>query len=249
MAKELPFFKFFPGEWVTGDVTMVSMEAQGVFTNLCCYYWMRNCSISLANAKQRFSNNLAAFEELLKCDVVKVADDDQIVINFLDEQMNEFVNVSEKRAKAGSAGGKAKAKQLLNFAVANPSYKDKDKEEEKEKEEDNESLSPAIASTPSTPKPPKFDFKAELIKIGVSEQVAAEYMAVRKTKRATNTKTAFDDIETQIKTSGKPAQDCIAFAVKRSWAGFESSWMDNATTPLNNTQQKQPSMAESWGLK
>ena len=136
MAKELPFFKFFPGEWVTGDVTMVSMEAQGVFTNLCCYYWMRNCSISLANAKQRFSNNLAAFEELLNCDIVKVTDDDQIVINFLDEQMNEFVNVSEKRAKAGSAGGKAKAKQLLNFAVANHSYKDKDKEDDKEEDKE-----------------------------------------------------------------------------------------------------------------
>ena len=132
MAKELPFFKFFPGEWVTGDVTMVSMEAQGVFTNLCCYYWMRNCSISIANAKQRFSNHLSAFEELLNWDVVKVTDDGQIVINFLDEQMNEFINVSEKRAKAGSAGGKAKAKQLLNFAVANHSYKDKEKEEDKD---------------------------------------------------------------------------------------------------------------------
>ena len=245
MAKELPFFKFFPGEWVTGDVTMVSMEAQGVFANLCCYYWMRNCSISLANAKQRFSNNLAAFEELLNCDVVKVSDNDQIIINFLDEQMNEFINVSEKRAKAGSAGGKAKAKQLLNFAVANPSYKDKEEEEE----EEEEYLSPAIASTPSTPKPPKFDFKAELIKIGVSEQVASEYMAVRKTKRATNTKTAFDDIEAQITKTGKTAQECIAFAVKKSWAGFEASWMDNAAIPLINTHQKQPSMAESWGLK
>ena len=121
----------------------------------------------------------------------------------------------------------------------------KEREEIKEKE----SLSPAIASTPSTPKPPKFDFKAELIKIGVSEQVASEYMAVRKTKRATNTKTAFDDIEAQITKTGKTAQECIAFAVKKSWAGFESSWMDNATTHLNNAQQKQPSMAESWGLK
>ena len=165
MAKELPFFKFFPGEWVTGDVTMVSMEAQGVFTNLCCYYWMRNCSISIANAKQRFSNNIAAFEELLKCDVVKVADDDQIVINFLDEQMNELVNVSEKRAKAGSAGGKAKAKQLLNFAVANHSYKEEEIEEEIDidKEEEEESLSPAIAPTPS-PKNYKKATMSEIIK-------------------------------------------------------------------------------------
>ena len=110
-------------------------------------------------------------------------------------------------------------------------------------------LSPAIASTPSPAKHSKFDFKAALIKIGVSEQVAAEYMAVRKTKRATNTKTAFDDIEAQIMKTGKTAQECIAFAVKKSWAGFESSWMDNAAIPLNNNQQKQPSMREAWNLK
>ena len=120
--------------------------------------------------------------------------------------------------------------------------------ESKEKECINTNLSPAIASTPS-PNPPKFDFTAELIKIGVSEQVAAEYMAVRKTKRATNTKTAFDDIEAQIIKTGKTAQECIAFAVKRSWAGFESEWMDNAVTTLNNNQQKQPSMREAWNLK
>ena len=221
-----------------------------MFTNLCCYYWMRNCSISIANAKQRFSNNLAAFEELLNCDIVKVTDDDQIVINFLDEQMNEFVNVSEKRAKAGSAGGKAKAKQLLNFAVANPSYKDKDKDKdkEKEKEEEEESLSPAIAPSQS-PKPPKFDFKAELIKIGVSEQVAADFIAVRRDKKATNTVTAFNAIHREILKANKPADICIGYAVERGWKGFKSEWMDNATIPLNNNQQKQPSMREAWNLK
>ena len=121
--------------------------------------------------------------------------------------------------------------------------------ESKEKECINTTLSPAIASTPSTPKPPKFDFKAELIKIGVSEQVAADFIAVRRDKKATNTVTAFNAIRREILKANKPADTCIGYAVERGWKGFKSEWMDNAVIPLNNAQQKQPSMAESWGLK
>ena len=121
--------------------------------------------------------------------------------------------------------------------------------ESKEKECINTHLSPAIASTPSPAKPPKFDFKAELIKIGVSEQVAADFIAVRRDKKATNTVTAFNAIRREILKANKPADTCIGYAVERGWKGFKSEWMDNAATPLNNSQQKQPSMAESWGLK
>ena len=121
----------------------------------------------------------------------------------------------------------------------------KEREEIKEKE----SLSPAIAPTPSPAKPPKFDFKAELIKIGVSEQVASDFIAVRRDKKATNTVTAFNAIHREILKANKPADTCIGYAVERGWKGFKSEWMDNAETPLNNNQQKQPSMREAWNLK
>ena len=120
--------------------------------------------------------------------------------------------------------------------------------ESKEKECINTPLSSAIASTPS-PKPPKFDFKAELIKIGVSEQVAADFIAVRRDKKATNTVTAFNAIHREILKANKPADICIGYAVERGWKGFKSEWMDNATIPLNNNHQKQPSMREAWNLK
>ena len=125
----------------------------------------------------------------------------------------------------------------------------KGKESEKEKKEkEQESLSSAIASTPS-PNPSKFDFKAELIKIGVSEQVAADFISVRRDKKATNTVTAFNAIRREILKANKPADTCIGYAVERGWKGFKSEWMDNAETPLNNNQQKQPSMREAWNLK
>ena len=126
MAKELPYFKYFPSEWVTGDITLCSIESQGLFVNICCYYWMKNCSMSLANAKQRFSKHIALLNELLEIDIIKLDEDGNLIISFLDKQMNEFINVAEKRSIAGAKGGKAKAKQLLKFAKAKPSYKDKE---------------------------------------------------------------------------------------------------------------------------
>jgi len=126
MAKELPYFKYFPSEWVTGDITLCSIESQGLFVNICCYYWMKNCSMSLANAKQRFSKHEALLKELLDFAVIKLDDNNNLIISFLDKQMNEFVDVAEKRALAGAKGGKAKAKQVLKFAKAKSSYKDKE---------------------------------------------------------------------------------------------------------------------------
>lgn len=130
MAKELPYFKYFPSEWVTGDITLCSMETQGLFVNLCCYYWMKNCSMSLANAKQRFSKYEASLNELLKIGILKIDENENVVINFLDKQMNEFVNVSEKRSLSGALGGLAKAKHLPKIAIAKPSNKDKEKEKD-----------------------------------------------------------------------------------------------------------------------
>jgi len=128
MAKELPYYKFSPGEWLRGDITLCSFEAQGVFISLCSYYWMKDCSMSLANAKLRFRGNEASVEELVSMGIIELDKDDNIIIKFLDEQMSEFLNISEKRAKSGSLGGQANAKQKEAKGVANSSYIDIDKE-------------------------------------------------------------------------------------------------------------------------
>jgi len=105
------------------------MEAQGIFVNILGFYWNKNCSMNLANAKQRFSKDEAGFNQLLEMEIIKVDENQNIMINFLDEQMNEFVDVSEKRAKAGKKGGLAKAKQMPGFAKAKRSNKEKIKED------------------------------------------------------------------------------------------------------------------------
>lgn len=128
MAKEIPYFKFQPSEWVTGDITLCSMEAQGLFINLCCYYWMKDCNISLSNAQQRFSNCFSLFEELQKHQIFKVNPHEGIVIEFLDEQMQKFTDISAKRSKSGSMKVKANDKQMISKSKSNAHIYREDKE-------------------------------------------------------------------------------------------------------------------------
>lgn len=79
----------------------------------------------------------------------------------------------------------------------------------------------------------RFDFLNALGEIGVREDVARDWMEVRKSKKATNTETAFRSIEREILKSGKSANECITLAVENSWSGFKAEWLFN--------QQRNPS--------
>jgi hypothetical protein len=127
MAKKLPYFKFYPSEWFVGDITLCSIEAQGLFINIINFYWLKDCSICLANVKQRFSNASAQLNELLEHNIIKVDEQENVIIDFLDEQMQEFIDVRAKRAIAGTKGGRASAKQMLSKRQAKSSNIDKNK--------------------------------------------------------------------------------------------------------------------------
>ena len=73
----------------------------------------------------------------------------------------------------------------------------------------------------------RFDFKNSLIEIGVSPEVAEDWMQVRKAAKATNTETAFKRIKHEIEKSGLAANECITIAVSRSWRGFQADWVAN----------------------
>ena len=81
MAKELPYFQFEPAAYLTGDITLCSMEAQGVYINLCCLYWQKDCKLGLSKASRRFKQGL--INELIEEGIIKTSDD-SIVIEFLD---------------------------------------------------------------------------------------------------------------------------------------------------------------------
>lgn len=144
MAKNLPYFKFIVNEWITGDITLEDLNTQGLFINLCAWYWSKECTLSLENAKKKFSNCKAiAFEKLENSGAIKVNEHGFIIINFLDEQFEEFREISERRSvigKMGGRGNKANAKQEESKSFKNTKQKkanrqDKTRQEETRQEE------------------------------------------------------------------------------------------------------------------
>lgn len=81
-----------------------------------------------------------------------------------------------------------------------------------------------------TKKSSSFPFLEELLNLGVDKQIAEDFMAVRKKKKATNTVTAFKKLQSEIEKSGMSANDCIKTSVEHDWKGFRVEWLNN----LNN---------------
>lgn len=98
---------------------------------------------------------------------------------------------------------------------------------------------PNISTNVDNKRTPAFDFKKALLEMGVSEQHASDWMAVRKAKRMTNTRTAFDRLKAHIERACKQytvtPDDCVAFAASKDWGGFDSSWEAIKEITKNNT--------------
>lgn len=142
MAKELPYFKFEPSEWLEGEIQICSDTAIVCFMNLCSGYWIKLGSISYAFALHKyFRKDAIVLKELIDLEIIKVIDDN-IVISFLDIQLQEFNEISIKRSEASKKRWEkntetelfnANAMQLYN--KSNAIREDKTKEDKKRTKE------------------------------------------------------------------------------------------------------------------
>lgn len=104
MAKDLPYFKFVISEWNDGDITLCSLEAQGLFINLCSLYWSQEGTLSLSKSKRRFSQcSQETWKQLENEKIIKIKKD-SIIINFLDEQLKERGKLSSKNSDNARTG-------------------------------------------------------------------------------------------------------------------------------------------------
>ena len=102
MAKELPYFKFEPSEWENGNIQMCSTISKGLFIDICSIYWARIGELPYALALQKLCRGDAELmKELLGHDIIRV-ENDFIIIDFLDEQLQEFKGISERRKDAAN---------------------------------------------------------------------------------------------------------------------------------------------------
>lgn len=83
---------------------------------------------------------------------------------------------------------------------------------------------------------PKFNFKSELLLLGVNEDVLSDWLKVRSKKKASNTKTALKGLITEITKSGLMVNDAIEYAASKSWSGFKADWYFKEQ-PSNQSRQ------------
>ena len=123
MAKELPFFKFNAGEWLTGNISYESYELQGLFIRVCAEYWNRSNKMTLDDAYLRTNRPELVDQLVQKGYIVKKRN--KIFVSFLDEEREIINRKSLKLRVAGRKGGLSSAKARLK-------HKEEEIEEEKE---------------------------------------------------------------------------------------------------------------------
>lgn len=106
MSKELPYFKFYVNEWITGDITLEDYEIQGIFINICAYYWSKECVCTFVQLNKRFRDvSDYQFQILIDNNIMKIVDGN-VIINFLDEQNGDRKLKSATNSNNGSKGGR-----------------------------------------------------------------------------------------------------------------------------------------------
>ena len=101
---ELPYFKFFPSEWLTGQISFEDHSVKGAFVDLISFYWTKGCKM---NEEQMKKVTKRQHKYILDSGIVKIVDK-QVKIDFLDTQLQDRLKVYEAKSKAGKMGGRPK---------------------------------------------------------------------------------------------------------------------------------------------
>lgn len=95
-----------------------------------------------------------------------------------------------------------------------------------------------IQTIEKTEKKEVFNFRKELINLGFEKELVEDWLKVRKTKKATNTKTALKSFINEIKKTNQDKNQILQLCVERSWSGFKATYFKNSINipkPQNNS--------------
>jgi hypothetical protein len=62
---------------------------------------------------------------------------------------------------------------------------------------------------------------------GVEKQIAVDYLAIRKAKRAPLTETALSGLKREAAKAGMSLNEALTECCNRNWLGFKADWLDN----------------------
>lgn len=93
-------------------------------------------------------------------------------------------------------------------------------------------------------KPRKSSDVEGLVELGVGRQVAADFIAIRKAKRAPLTATALEGIKREAGKAGITLEDALRTCIERGWHGFRADWYANQ--PANGKRNSHDLSGKNW---
>jgi hypothetical protein len=132
--------------------------------------------------------------------------------NILNWDKRQFISDSSaERVARHRAKSKEQVKQPCNVTVTPP---DTDTDTDTDTEQIHKKHTPI----------------AMLMAMGVSKQLASDWLKVRKEKKSAPTQTAFDAIKTHAEKNGMTFSEAVLIATENNWAGFNVNWMNKSNS-------------------
>ncbi len=96
-------------------------------------------------------------------------------------------------------------------------------------------------TTTAGQKKPALFSSTDIISLGVSEEVANDFILLRKAKRAPLTKTAWNGLVKEFEKAGVDISSGLSMMMQRGWVGVKAEWLKNEiSTPQSRKVQQQP---------
>lgn len=237
---KLQWFKFAPTDWIMGKIQRCPEITQARFLRLICLYWNKECQLSYEDAEIEIDKE--HLDILISKKIIK-NNNKFICIDFLNEQFKEIECSKEDKSTSAKIGNlkrwhkpiydkfiknELSLEQALLIAYqshtdSTPIAEQSQNIADKSREEEDKIREYKIV------KPLAFSFYNSLVSLGATKQLTEDWLKVRKTKKATNTETAFNKFVTQVEKSGYTINEVLEKCVEKSWKGFEAEWYSKST--------------------
>ena len=138
----------------------------------------------------------------------------------IDQDIIDYHAMAEKNKTNGKLGGRPKKTQSVPSGLPDETNTEPTRNPNQEPITTNHKPveSKAIRA-------PRFDAQAHLLELGVPADLSADWIKLRKAKKAEVTKTAIEGVASEALKSGLSLDAALRECCARGWAGFKADWM------------------------
>jgi uncharacterized protein YdaU (DUF1376 family) len=219
-----PWFKFFPGDYLA-DTRRLSQRQHGAYMLLMLDYYSTgepppNDDVELSRITQ--SDSVSDWK-LIRSAIEKYFEVSDGLWRHKRIEVELAARSAEHRKKRDGA---IKANKI-RWGASDTESDTESVKHRNTRSQKSEVRSQRPKPDKSTSKTLRTDSLKTLSDLGVDEQHARDWLAVRKAKRAPLTPTALKSLEREAANANISIADAVQIAAENNWQGFKASWLIN----------------------